>query len=87
MACTQVSEDHCWLTLAEDGSREASVEVTTDTTAKRGLAADAAAWDGWLYNGGHATVCSPQVACFLKAQAAGSAHYTLLQPPTPQAVA
>ncbi|KAK9839917.1 hypothetical protein WJX74_000318 [Apatococcus lobatus] len=57
----QVSEDHCWLTLGEDGSREASVEVTTDAAAKRGLAADAAAWEGWLYSGGHASVCSPQM--------------------------
>lgn len=75
MAPTQVSEDHCWLTLAEDGSREASVEVTTDAAAKRGLPADASAWDGWLYNGGRATVCSPQVVLHL--QSSGCRRCTL----------
>ncbi|KAK9861542.1 hypothetical protein WJX84_007248 [Apatococcus fuscideae] len=57
----QVSEDHCWLTLAESGEREASIEITTDAADKRGLPVDAAAWDGWLYSGGHATVCTPQM--------------------------
>ncbi len=34
--------------------------MTTDTAAKRGLAPSAEAWAGWLYNGGHAVMCSPQ---------------------------
>ena len=42
--------------------REDAIEVTTDTVAKRGLAPSAEAWAGWLYNGGHAVLCSPQ-AC------------------------
>ena len=58
----QVSEDHCWLTLdPEHGSREASVEITTDTAAKRGLPVSEAAWCGWLYSGGKASLCSRQV--------------------------
>lgn len=43
------------------GEREESVEVTTDTAAKRGLAPSEQAWRGWLYNAGHAVVCSPKV--------------------------
>ena len=42
--------------------REDAIEVTTDTAAKRGLAPSAEAWAGWLYNGGHAVLCSPE-AC------------------------
>lgn len=57
----QVSEDHCWLSLDGSGTRGAAVEVTTDTAAKRGLAPSEAAWAGWLYSGGHATVCSQKV--------------------------
>lgn len=63
-----ISEDHCWLQLGpgpgprEGGagaqpSRELSVEVTTDTPAKRGLPATEEAWAGWLYNGGRAVLC------------------------------
>ena len=37
------------------------VEITTDTAAKRGLAPSEDAWQGWLYLGGHATVCSHKV--------------------------
>ena len=37
------------------------MEVTTDTAAKRGLAPSEDAWRGWLYSGGTAVVCSPQV--------------------------
>lgn len=58
----QVSEDHCWLSLDGSGARAAAVEVTTDTAAKRGLAPSDDAWRGWLYSGGSAVVCSPQVA-------------------------
>jgi len=54
----QVSEDHCWISLG--AGREEAVEVTTDRAAKRGLAPSAEAWAGWLYNGGHAVLCSPQ---------------------------
>ena len=57
----QVSEDHCWIVLDPEGGREASVEVTTDNAPKRGLPAGEAAWQGWLYSGGHATLCSQQV--------------------------
>lgn len=57
----QVSEDHCWLSLNGSGERAAAVEVTTDTAAKRGLAPSEDAWRGWLYSGGSAGVCSPQV--------------------------
>lgn len=54
----QISEDHCWLTLDPAGaSREGSVEVTTDTAAKRGLPASEEAWSGWLYTGGGAVLC------------------------------
>ena len=59
----QVSEDHCWLSLDGSGARGAAVEVTTDTAAKRGLAPSEDAWRGWLYSGGNAVVCSPQVPC------------------------
>ena len=51
--------------------REDAIEVTTDTAAKRGLAPSAEAWAGWLYNGGHAVLCSPQ-AC--TSPAAGIVH-------------
>ncbi|KAK9845929.1 hypothetical protein WJX81_006194 [Elliptochloris bilobata] len=57
----QVSEDHCWLSLDGSGARTAAVEVTTDTAAKRGLAPSEDAWRGWLYSGGCAAVCSPQM--------------------------
>ena len=57
----QVSEDHCWIHLGSDGQRKGSVEVTTDTAAKRGLAAGEKEWSGWLYTGGHGVLCSPQV--------------------------
>ena len=57
----QVSEDHCWLNMSADGQREGSCEITTDNVPKRALAVDAAAWEGWLYSGGHAVICSPQV--------------------------
>ncbi|CAL8468043.1 g7582 [Coccomyxa elongata] len=59
--CLQVSEDHCWINMGL-GEREESVEVTTDTAAKRGLAPSEQAWRGWLYNAGHAVVCSPKMA-------------------------
>ena len=62
MTWCQVSEDHCWIALGP--GREDAIEVTTDTAAKRGLAPSAEAWAGWLYNGGHAVLCSPQ-ACQL----------------------
>jgi hypothetical protein len=58
----QVSEDHCWVQLGGASVREASVEVTTDTAAKRGLPVAADAWAGWLYSGGHAVLCSPHQA-------------------------
>lgn len=58
MACLQISEDHCWLTLdAASPDRLSSVEVTTDTAAKRGQPASEDAWSGWLYTGGHAVTC------------------------------
>ena len=58
----QVSEDHCFINLdAEAACREETVECTTDTAAKRGLAVSLEAWQGWLYCGGRATLCSPQV--------------------------
>ncbi len=57
----QVSEDHCWVNYDAKGAREGSVEVTTDTAAKRGLAVSAERWQSWLYTGGHAALCSPQV--------------------------
>ncbi|KAI7841369.1 hypothetical protein COHA_004987 [Chlorella ohadii] len=57
----QVSEDHCWLQLGA-GQRETTIEVTTDTAAKRGLPVAPDAWRGWLYTGGHAVLCSPHQA-------------------------
>ena len=54
----QVSEDHCWVNFSPDGSREGSVEVTTDAAASRGKVVSEAAWQGWLYTGGHAVLCS-----------------------------
>ena len=57
----QVSEDHCWLNTDPAGGREGTIEVTTDSAAKRALPVDAAAWQGWLYSGGHAPVCSHKV--------------------------
>ena len=45
--------------------RNESVEVTTDTAAKRGLAPSEEAWRGWLYNGGHAVSCTPKVCCLM----------------------
>eukprot|EP00884_Botryococcus_braunii_P011636 jgi/Botrbrau1/20473/Bobra.145_2s0034.2 len=57
--CFQVSEDHCFLNLDAGGTREGSIEVTTDTAAKRGLPVTPGAWSGWLYNGGHAVLCDP----------------------------
>lgn len=61
LACVtmQVSEDHCWLQTATPPIREASVEVTTDTAAKRGFPVAADAWRGWLYTGGAAVHCTP----------------------------
>jgi len=58
----QVSEDHCWVNYDPKGAREGSVEVTTDTAAKRGLAVSEERWQGWLYTGGHAVLCSPRMA-------------------------
>ncbi|GAB4822004.1 hypothetical protein N2152v2_009050 [Parachlorella kessleri] len=59
----QVSEDHCWLTLDPDiPTAASSVEVTTDTATKRGLAATQEAWAGWLYTGGRAVTCPPRRA-------------------------
>ena len=61
--CTQVSEDHCWINLDPVGAcREDTVESTTDTAAKRGLPVSEAAWRGWLYSGGRATLCTPQAS-------------------------
>lgn len=57
----QISEDHCWLQLGH-GQRETTVEVTTDTAAKRGLPVAPDAWRGWLYTGGRAVLCSPHQA-------------------------
>lgn len=45
----------------DHGTREASIEVTTDQKAKRGQVVSEQAWSSWLYSGGHATLCSPQV--------------------------
>lgn len=56
----QISEDHCFLNLDSSGSREGSVEVTTDSALRRGLAASEESWAGWLYAGGHAVICSPK---------------------------
>ena len=47
--------------LSPEGGREASVEVTTDNAPKRGLEVEAKHWEGWLYSGGHAMLCSQQV--------------------------
>lgn len=58
----QISEDHCWLQLGRAAQRGSSVEITTDTAAKRGLPVDGDAWRGWLYCGGRATLCSPRQA-------------------------
>ena len=58
----QISEDHCWLNLGASGGRETSVEVTTDTPAKRGLPVAPDAWTGWLYTGGHAVLVTPHQA-------------------------
>jgi hypothetical protein len=58
----QISEDHCWLNLGPEGGRERSVEVTTDTPAKRGLPVSPEAWAGWLYTGGRAVLCTPHQA-------------------------
>ena len=57
----QVSEDHCWLNTDPEGGRGGTIEVTTDSAAKRALPVDAAAWQGWLYSGGHAPLCSNMV--------------------------
>ena len=57
----QVSEDHCWINVDPEGSRDGTVEITTDTAAKRGQVVSADAWSGWLYTGGHAVLCSPKV--------------------------
>ncbi|KAL0027912.1 hypothetical protein WJX79_002394 [Trebouxia sp. C0005] len=57
----QVSEDHCWLNCDPGGGREGTIEVTTDSAVKRALPVDAAAWQGWLYSGGHAPLCSHQM--------------------------
>jgi len=68
--CSQVSNvecslfpgvDHCWLNTDPEAGREGTIEVTTDSAAKRALPVDAAAWQGWLYSGGHAPLCSHQV--------------------------
>lgn len=48
--------------MGADGGRESSVEVTTDTAAKRGLAPSEEAWKDWLYNGGNAVLCTPKVS-------------------------
>lgn len=58
----QVSEDHCWLQLGAGGGQETSVEVTTDTAAKRGLPVAEDAWRAWLYTGGAAVLCTPHQA-------------------------
>ena len=60
----QVSEDHCWINISAEGSREGSVEVTTDAAATRGREVSEAAWKGWLYTGGHAVLCSDKVKPF-----------------------
>lgn len=57
----QVSEDHCWLNCDPEAERKGTVEVTTDSAAKRALPVDTAAWQGWLYSGGHAPLCSHQM--------------------------
>ena len=57
----QVSEDHCWINYDSNGAREGSVEVTTDTAAKRGLAVSEDRWQGWLYTGGCAVLCTQKV--------------------------
>ena len=64
----QVSEDHCWLNMSADGRREGTCEITTDNVPKRALAVEAAAWEGWLYSGGHAVLCSPQVRLLVALQ-------------------
>eukprot|EP00803_Ostreobium_quekettii_P004130 evm.model.scf_1618.2 EVM.evm.TU.scf_1618.2 scf_1618:7747-16451(-) len=58
----QICEDHCLLNLSPFGDREGSVEVSTDNKHKRGAAVEGDAWSGWLYNGGHPVVCTPQRA-------------------------
>ena len=57
----QVSEDHCWLNTDPEGERAGTIEITTDSAVKRALPVDAAAWQGWLYSGGHAPLCSHKV--------------------------
>jgi hypothetical protein len=54
-----ISEDHCFISLDPLGGRAATVEVTADTAAKRGLPAAPELWAGWLYAGGFPVVCSP----------------------------
>jgi hypothetical protein len=46
------------------GAREGTIEVTTDTAAKRGLAVSEDRWQSWLYSGGHAVLCSSKVHCW-----------------------
>jgi len=58
----QISEDHCFLQLDAQGSREGSIEITADNPEKRGLPAQEKLWLGWLYCGGKAVLCSRQAA-------------------------
>ena len=72
MASVQVSEDHCWINYDPNGGREGTVEVTTDNASRRGQAVSADAWDGWLYSGGHAVLCTPKVPSPLTLMLPGS---------------
>ena len=56
--CSQVSEDHCWLTLDGTGARETAAEVAAERPQAQGEPPALSAWSTWLYTCGHATVCT-----------------------------
>lgn len=55
-----ITEDHCFLCLGDTVSREACIEVTTDSKDKRGLPPEPQLWPKWIYAGGNPVVCSPE---------------------------
>ena len=58
VAIVQIAEDHCWLSLDGTGERESAAEVAAERPQLQGEAPEATNWRSWLYNAGHATVCT-----------------------------
>lgn len=54
-----MGEDHCWVSVTGSAERSSMAEVATMAAEQQGQPPSEQDWCGWLYNGGHAVLCTP----------------------------